>query len=394
MTVDVRLLDAAAHSALYLGEFVRDGALVVIARSSRRPYALHWDVLSAMGCRTDVKGATARRGEARELDLIAAWTTAHGFRDVYICHADYVTQPAWFGPLADAFARGGASTHLVSDNTTRAKLCDWAEQQGHPIVTTVDPLPDPPSYPVPSDVDGDFPQMLPEADFYLWLARCRDLLAPADFQRVLRLYRTVFDTWLNNPPKSGVEASRRLVAIVQHHPTQGEVTTCVRAAQAACFRHGLLLRLKLSHLLATVQDGEARTLTPAEIRALHAYQEPWIGCAVVLRDADHDYRVTESLRLDGVDEQGHVVSHHPKGNPLSPDARLYMRAQRALRLREGAEGSDQFITQPVRKVAEAVRWSRMDLNLPGVTRAHNAKEAHWTERMRLSLHDIPTGGIR
>jgi len=36
----------------------------------------------------------------------------------------------------------------------------------------------------------------------------------------------------------------------------------------------------------------------------------------------------------------------------------------------------------------------MDLNLPGVTRAHNAKEAHWTERMRLSLHDIPTGGIR
>ncbi|QLQ15602.1 MAG: hypothetical protein HZY73_07825 [Micropruina sp.] len=362
MTVDVMLLDPAVHSEMYLGGYVRGEALVAMARKSRRPYQLHLDVLTAMGCRPDVRGATTRRGPGRELDLISAWTYAHEFAHIYVCHADYVTDPRWFSTLAEALARAGASTHLVCDSTTGATLCDWADSEGHPILTDPPRLPRADEHPDAASV-GDYPQMLPEADFYLWLARCRDLLAPHDFRTVRPLHEGVWRL-VPRPPRAGADARRRLVGVVQDHPSQGEVVTCVRAAQAACFRHGLLLRLKLPHLLATVQDGEARRLAPAEVRALHAYYDPWVACGVVLRDAGHDYRIAGSLRVSGVDETGRLTSTQLSGDPLGEDARLYMRAQRFLRVSDGAAPADPLFTRSVRDVAEAIRWARMDLNLP------------------------------
>lgn len=180
MTVDVLMLDPADHADLYLGEYVRDVALVCIPRpNGRRAFALHRDVLAAVGCRADVRTAAARSAAGRDLLLVQAWTAAHAFRDVFVCHADFVHDPRWFTDLADAFARAGANTHLVCDDTVTGKVLDWADEHHHPISTVAPVLP-PPAVP-PDGADGQavFPQMLPEADFYLWLARCRDLVPPA-----------------------------------------------------------------------------------------------------------------------------------------------------------------------------------------------------------------------
>jgi hypothetical protein len=384
VTVDVMLLDPDEHSNLYLGDYVRDGALVCLPRPARRAFALHRDVLGAMGCRSDVRTATQRARVGRDLLLVQAWTVAHGFRHVFVCHADLVTDPRWFGDLTSAFAAAGAATHLVCDNTIPGKVLDWADEHGYPIVTRTPTLPPPSAIP-PHWAEGafSFPQMLPEADFYIWLARCRDLLSPTEHAAVHGLYVHVFNDWLAAPPETGSQARQRLVQLVQTHRTQGEVLTCVRAAQAACFRQGLLLRLKLVHLLVTVQDQEHRPLFPMEIRSLHAYREPWISTSIVLRDVGFETREICGLALADVAPSGHVPAKH-----LNDEALLYVRAQRALRELEGCHPNAPLVPRQQREVGEAIRWARTDLNLPGVTRAHQAKEADWVDRMKVTLHRL------
>lgn len=393
MTVNVLLLDPNDHTDLYLSEYVRDGALVCMPRpNGRRAFALHRDVLAAMGCRSDVRTATARSAVGRDLLLVQAWTAAHAFRHVYVCHADFVHHPRWFTDLADAFARAGAATHLVCDNTVTGKVLDWADEHDHTISTAAPVLP-PPSVVVDDEADGQvvFPQMLPDADFYLWLARCRDLLPAAEYRTVHALYVSVLHEWVTEPPTSRGEAVTRLLGLVQERRSQGEVLTCVRAAQAACFRHGMLLRLKLVHLLATVQDQEHRRLTGGELRALRAYREPWIGTAVALRDAGLTTRQVTALTVGDVRDDGRLLDSVDGPVPVTGEAVTFVRALCAVRELDGARPGDPLVPRPARDITDAIRWARTDLNLPGVTRAHDGKDADWRDRMKLTLHDLATG---
>lgn len=391
MTVNVLLLDPAEHSRLYMGDLVRGGALVCMPRpNGRRPFVLHRDVLAAMGCRSDVRTATARSPVGRDLLLIQAWTSAHAFRDVYVCHADFVADPRWFTKLADAFTQAGAATHLVCDDTVTGKILDWADEHQHPI-STEEPVLPAEQAPDKEATTSSYPQMLPNADFYLWFARCRDLLSPAEFSTVHALYSAVLNDWIAAPPASGRDARVRLVELVQTHRSQAEVLTCVRAVQAACFRHGLLLRLKLIHLLAAVQDQAHRPLTGPELRALRAYREPWIGVSVALRDAGIPTRELAAMTVSDVHDSGRTITTQTGPVPVSGETVIFVRALHALRELENAAPDDPFIPRPARDITDAVRWARTDLNLPGVTRAHHGKEADWADRMKLTLHDLKTG---
>uniref|UniRef100_UPI002B273194 hypothetical protein n=1 Tax=Nocardioides sp. TaxID=35761 RepID=UPI002B273194 len=162
----------------------------------------------------------------------------------------------------------------------------------------------------------------------------------------------------------------------------GKALVVARSAQAAMFTHGLLLKVNLGYFLKGIQDSEHRRLTPAEVRTLRAYRNPWRAAVVILRDADLSRDQVAALRINDVTDEGHLttVDHLP----LSDAARTYLRAQRILRTIQGAAGTDPFILGSSRAIGHAHRRAAVDLNLPSV-QAHEASNVTGRERWNTNL---------
>lgn len=381
---------------------VEDGIVVVVGRPSARPVALHREVLAGLGARDDVRGAARRHGPDRDLLLTRAWVAAHRARAVVVAHADLCGNPAWFGPVAEAVEDAGAKLALVCDDTGGEKVGDWVDSVGgssggeadldaflhasvHPgRKRTVE-------RPASATTDPDaFPALLPHAAFYTFLVRCRDTLHAAEFDSVQRLYWDTFRTFDGLPDPIAERVRDTLAERVSACTVQGEALPIVRGAQAALFTRGLLLAVNVGPAKDAVRDREHRVITDDEIRALRAYREPWVGVATVVRNMDLEYVNMRNMRLRNVDEDGRYTSKGLKREaPYA--ARVLFRAQRHVRLLEGAGPTDRLLTQDSLLVAEAIRWTKSDLNLPGLASRKDRPRKAWTDAMNvrvrpLSLH--------
>ncbi|WP_460825860.1 hypothetical protein [Nostocoides australiense] len=347
------------------------------------------DVLRAMGARTDVRGGSARKGEDRELELIRAWLLGHRVNTVVVCHASNVLSPHWFGPLLEITEHVGAELLLVTDHGLDCPLNEWTDTQGVSIEADVDlpALIASRSRTVPISDDGCryFPRMLPRAPFTVWRARVRATLRPSEFELVDALYRASFATVLSDPPNTADHAVDVLEQLLTDVGEPDEALTVTKALQAAAFRAGWHVAVNLGAVLGAVADHQHRPMTPTEVRALRAYREPWVGVAAVVRDMDLEYNNMRKIKLRNVDEDGHYTQRGL--NRDVPDAALpIMRAQRALRIIEGAGPNDPFLTVDSRDIADAVRWSKADLNISGVARS--ARRVRWQDALRMTVQPL------
>lgn len=386
------LVPADVHSALLRGRSgPHSGVVVAAGRPHPRPYALHRDVLAAFGARDDVRGATARAGAGRELTLIGAWAGAWRVGTVVVAHADMVTAPAWFGPLRDALAAHGVRLVLVCDDESvhgASAVADWVESAGG-TVTGPASLPTAKANP---DRDAGpcahaFPVVLPRVAFYLFRTACRDSLLPAQFAVVDDVYRAEFARFVAMPDPTPDAIREALVSTFGTCETPAEVIPVVRAAQAAMFTRGLLLGVRLEPAMSAIRDRLQRPLSDPEIQALCAYREPWIGVATVMRHMDLEYNNMANMRLRNVDEDGRYTA---KGlTKTMPDtSHVFFRAQRLVRLAEGAGPDDRFLPQPPRTVADAIRWTKSDLNLPGLPPNKRRGDRSWDDRMKVTLRKL------
>lgn len=395
MNIELWLVPPAAHTALLRENYQVDGGNVVVTgRPHRRAHALHRDVLAAMGARDDVNGASSRDGAERELLLIRAWATAHRLNTLVIAHADMVNSPAWFGPLAEAVEGAGGRLVLVcDDNTGEQPVADWVESVGghvtsHPSAAPIalTHTPDQIAPPIPTGMEV-FPALLPKRAFYAFRATCRDVLPTSEFTAVDALYRDVFATFneMTDPAPNAVTDA--LVDQIVEFSVPSQVVVAIRAAQAAFFTRGLLLSVDPGPAERAVRDRNHRALTDDEIRALRAYREPWIGVATVVRHMDLEYHNMRNMRLRNVDDDGRYTARGLKREP-SESARVLFRAQRAVRLLEGAGAADRFLPQGPRDVADAIRRTKVDLNLPGLYPKKRRLDHDWATHMRVRVRPL------
>lgn len=388
--------DPADHSrAIRDAGTVDDGVVLSVVRPHRRPYTFHQDVLAAIGARHDVRGANARSGAGRELALVESWLAGYRVDTVVLAHADMIGVPAWIGPVADAVEAAGADLVLVSDDSADGPFADWCDANGMPVETGLDPslcTVRASGHEPPAERAGrPFPVHVPRAAFYVWRARARDTLPPADFAVVDRLYRSVFASVVADPPGDADTATRTIASLLADKTGPGECVTVVRATQAAMFTSGFFLNLVTNAALAAVRANEHRRLDGHEIRSLRAYAEPWVGTAVLLHDAGMEYGANMSrLRLRHVTPDGTLTGNRRDAWTFHDDAIPFLRAQRHLRVLEGAGPDDPFLARSGRDVADAVRWARSDLNLSGT--AHASQPDQWVKSLRLTV--TPVGRSR
>lgn len=383
------------------------GIVIATGRPTRHAWAVGQTVLAAMGVRLDMEGAGRRHGE--DLEYLNAWLTAYGVRVLVIRHATNIQNTEVLDNLLYLTTAVGVDLALTSDDTVAHRLADWVcERSGH-VDTDHQPLIDrlttitTTTMPSVTRSDSDFPALLPRVDFYGFRARCRDVLTPQQFDMVNRRYVDVFKEVQADPFATSTEAAERITVALQDSDNVGKALTTLRAAQAAMFTHGLLLKVNLGYFLNGVQESEHRRLTDPEIRALRAYRTPWRSSVVVLRDADLTRDQIAALKMADIADSGHPsgVDHLP----LSDDAALYLRAQRILRLLQGAQDDDAFLPLWNRYIGRAQRRAAIDLNLPIVharERTHTSRGSQWktnlgallvplVTRTLPSAHDIKNG---
>lgn len=92
-------------------------------------------------------------------------------------------------------------------------------------------------------------------------------------------------------------------------------------------------------------------------------------------------------RLRNVDEEGIYTQ---KGLDREPDpaARYLFRAQHRVRVLEGAGPDDPLLPYGPRDVAEALRWTRNDLHLPGIDAMPRPGDNDWRPRMRVNVRPL------
>lgn len=361
------------------------GIVTFTARPTRHAWVIGQDLLAALGINHDLHGTGRRHGE--DLEYAHAWLTAHGVRLVIVRHADNIPGAEILDDLHHLASGVGADLVLTCDDTGGEALADWLTARGGTIAdlaTLRDLIAQHARTPqgLPTDPPCDYPQYLPRAEFYAFRARLRDVLPPDQFALIDHVYCSTFQSIASDPPTTAEDAATMLTTLIAQHRTPGEALTVARAAQAALFTHGLLLKVHVDTLLHGVAAAQHRRMSPAEIRSLRAYRTSWRSAAAVLYDANLSKDDIHALRIDQVTPHGDLVGTDHQ--PLHEDARLYLRAQRVYRLITGATPVDPLIPESRAHVTYALRRIGAELNLPAPTN-HVPTKAKKADRWQHSL---------
>lgn len=371
------------------------GVVTVTGRPTRHSWAFGQALLEGLGVNLDLAGAGRRHGE--NLLLLQAWLVAHDVKVIVIRHATNLPNLDPLGDLLHVTTATGTDLALTCDETVGESLAEWVTQhRGHIDTNHLMLLQRIASQtrPVPQHNEeqcDDFPALLPRVDFYAYRARCRDTLTPGQFALVDDLYCDVFRRVHADPFVTPTEAAQRLGADLTASTNPGRALTTARAAEAAMFTHGLLLKVHVPFFLRAVRNGDHRRLTQSELRALRAYRTPWRAAAYVLRDANLSRDTITTLTMRNVTDDGNLVG--VEHDPLHDDAQVYLRAQRIMRTIEGAHGADLFITESNRSIGQAHRRVAVDLNLPMVSSRESSpstKRDRWQTQLGVALLPLVT----
>lgn len=398
------------------------GVVTATARPTVNAWAVGQGILGAFGVRLDLMGAGRDHGE--NLELLNAWLTAYRARILVLRHATNISRRAALDDLLDLCLATGVDLALTCDDTVGERLAGWVTERTGVIdedhCDLLDRIARTQATTRTAQVEGgrtrrvsnskswkndgstgpgssiagagtgadgvdeveEVPRLLPRVDFYKFRARCRDTLTQEEFAAVDAQYVHAFRQVRQQPFPTSETAAARLRQMTEDTDNPGVALTRLRAAQAAMFTRGLYLNVHVPYFLSVICDNEHRRLTEPEVRALAAYRTPWRSAGIVLADANLDADAVRRLTVGDVTDDGTLPT--TEHEPMHPPAAIFLRAQRHLRLIQGAEPSDRFITQPPTTIAAARRRAAIDLNIPRTPTRRTGGDAV-LQRWRLHL---------
>lgn len=407
LVADTGGLSTAAVRALHRRHDVDAGVIVVTLRpATRRIGWVAHDVLAALG-KTNLHAGTGRSSD-RDWALVPVWLAAHRITDVVLCDTDHLPDDV-AGHLLRGLTGARARVWVVAGGSvgepTAAALANW------PVAhATLDELhaalPQPTGGDTPAAADDTvpWPASVPDADFCVFRAACRDTLPAEAFATVDARYRDTHARAGTRLDADGVtdHTVRGLLADeIAAAATQAELTTRVRAVQAAAFTRGGLLAVDLYELLAAQPAAPRQAAAdPATWRRLRAYRPPHRPVICALTAA--------GLAIDDL-RAATVADAHPDGSRLAtadggvalPEGSApFLRAQRLHRLLSGAEPDDPLLASPTgeplgeRAVAATLGDAMRELGIPllnGQAIRRRPGDSRWLAGRGFALTPLHTG---
>jgi hypothetical protein len=401
------------------------GRVGVLARPGmRRTGWLAADLLRALGCRDDVTGA-GRPGEG-DWTLAGIWLKTHRVAHLYVQHA-------WTLPLPALEALLGAVEHtecvlwLVGDTAFtdrhREVLAPWTTvtTTGNEFINAwADISASHGSVPLRVPDEGatgghagdsaaarpEWPTHVPDDDFTMFRAACRDVLTDEQFTTVDAAFRrhvVVLRRAVAAMVTGGDLSEETVAALLAEHwetaRSMAHYITVVRAAQVAFFLAGHYLQVDLDQLIGTATTMPRRALrSPATWARLHAYPEPHRGAVCALAAAGI---AVDDMRLIAVGSYdpstGTVATDDGRSVAVEPAARAFVEAQQHLRDRQGADASDPLFATRVGAPMSAtalvtvINTARRELGV-AVAPARQDRKAvsgdRWMTRWGVSLQEL------
>lgn len=364
------------------------GKTVCTARPSRHERALTQAVLAGYGVDPSLSGSG--RSEAKDWRYIKARIADYGTTMLVVRHADLLT-PAMRQKLLLLAREHDVHLALTCDDITGADLGAWVLDNGGECHEESSWLTSQFSgaAAAPPVEHEDFPRHLPDGDFYVFRARCQELLDPHYFAVVDDLYRSVAIEVDANPFETKHDAADWIRARHDSHPYPAQLKTIVRAAQAAMFRHGFLLKCDLDTVLTAASDATHRRLNDSELKRLRAYRMTARPAVWALRDSGLSVTEMSGLTLDS----------DLSGLNLPETADTLVQAHLAYRRLEGASPTEPMFTEAERGMSNAIREAAVELGLPvppaserrGATIASNWHAAAGIDLIPLQPRNLPGG---
>jgi hypothetical protein len=233
---------------------------------------------------------------------------------------------------------------------------------------------------------------VPRADFPTFRAACRDLLSPPDFALVDARYVAAFaqaQERLVQPTPDSVGAYLRTE--LGACASADELLVVLRAIQAALFRAGWLLQVALGSFLALMErEPRLATRGDAAWARLRPYTDPLPGALTALRASGLDVADLPRVTVGAIAADGSAIDYRGEHAPVEEPARVYLRAQRALRLTDGATSREPLFWRREGAISEvlALRALRRPMSQIGVALASatpQTKAKGWLRENGLTL---------
>lgn len=376
----------------------RGWAIAQVTPNLRRRHELGQDLLEALGKRHDVSGCG--RNADRDWELLAAWLLAHPINNVVMLDAQWLP-----GPLLDELCLLAVSCQLTLWLVAHQPIGDhlpeqlerWPHQQTpiRDLVTALANLPQRENDPVPEP----FPEV-PLDTFATFRAACRDRLASDEFhtvdQRYLQAAQQARD-WFAGRNVTEEDLCGWLLEQIRPCQNSHEMLTVVRAVQAAALSAGWFVQVDLAAFLFAADATPPGVLTsPATWRQFQAYREPHRGAACALLANRCTAHQILDVTLGDIATDGRHVHVDGRNVDMPPTADLYLRAQRQMRVQQGADTTDPLFDtddgkQEERAIPDAARQALKELGVPIIAegiRRRKRSMASWVERLGISVQEI------
>jgi hypothetical protein len=342
-----------------------------------RGFALGGELLRGLGKDETLDGVRHHTNDVWR--HLRAWMLAHPIGDVLLYSAEHC-RPTHLVSTAELVAAAGARLWLHTDGPPskplEPQMAAWAGQpqpfEQFAAFWKSRRLAPPALGDSRRDQAAPFPRV-PREDFPTFRAACRDLLAPAEFARVDQRYVAAFraaQQQLAEPTQEGVSGYLR--GSVGVCASADELLIILRATQAALFRDGWLLRVALPSFLAIVErEPRAGTRTQGEWARLRPYADPLPGAITALRASGLEVSKLPSVTVGAIAPDGSSVRGRRETFAVERPAQIFLRAQRALRLGDGASGSAPLFWRRGAAISEvlALRALRRPVSELGVSLA-------------------------
>lgn len=269
------------------------------------------------------------------------------------------------------------------------------------------PLPAPDIDRCDADAPDVFPVHVPDVDFTLFRAACRDTLdkdafAAADAHFIEQA--SAGSAWMQaNLTGVTLDDEKNLAGHLHGQwnksATIAHFIVTIRAYQVAAFSIGWQLQVDIPQLVGTARVSPSRaTRPPALWRRLLRYSNPERGAVCALTAAGVDIADQVTLPIEAVTRRGHLLVM-PDGQRVKVEdgATHYLHAQKLARLLTGANGDAPLLgnehdkPMPERTAARILTTARLELGLNLVgTRAERRQPTgtRWFNRWGLSIQEL------
>jgi hypothetical protein len=330
---------------------------VFVRPDLRRGAAVAADILTAMGKQLTWHGKG--RNENDDLQLALAWMHAHESSDLVIANAQHAPAHT-LNALRELAANAGVPLWLLHRSPIDDAKLDKINRMSTRSGSLCDVPPHLPAASLPIAVarmavnvpDADFPT------FYSELLEGGENMGPAAQIYLQQLVTT--DLLLQTSPNPITTLGASVTSLLLDAPIESEITCRIRAMQVTAWRHDIFLDADLPTCFASEDRPTIRG--PDLDTTLLRYRQPQRAIAIALTLRNIDLIRIASLTVGDIDQHGLPTRMPDVISPEDPIFRAF-RAQKHLRIFQGATAGDPLLCQDLKSLARYVLDAQQDLGV-------------------------------